>query len=46
MESVDKTRILQEIQEIRNLVLTSMQQGLLMQQQPNAPPPKRTLFLF
>jgi hypothetical protein len=46
MESLDKKHLLEEIREIRNLVLNSMQQGLLMQQQPNAPPPKRTLFLF
>ena len=45
MEREEKSRILKEIQEIRNLVVNSMQQGLLMQQ-PGAPPPKRTLFLF
>jgi hypothetical protein len=44
MDTVDKTKILNEIQEIRNLVLNSMQQGL--QQPTGGPPPVRTLYLF
>jgi hypothetical protein len=45
MDHVEKTKILDEIKEIRNLVAASAVQGLLAPQAA-ATPQKRVLFLF